>query len=93
MKRPANAPLFRLTVGFPPVLNFVLVASLALGLSACATLDHYEPETAIVPPQAYARDLPPSGIAENWWEGFGDPVLDGLVEEGRRLCVQAEASP
>ena len=64
------------------MMRAAILSLAALGLSACATLDHYEPETAIVPPQAFAGDLPPSGIAENWWEGFGDPVLNGLVEEG-----------
>ncbi|MCP9222602.1 efflux transporter outer membrane subunit [Erythrobacter sp. LQ02-29] len=51
-------------------------------LSACASLDPYPVDRPVTAPPVYAGDLPPSGVAANWWEGFGDPVLDTLVQQG-----------
>lgn len=54
----------------------------ALALSACASMEQYPAERPVLAPQAYAGDLPESGVAENWWRGFNDPVLEQLVEDG-----------
>ncbi|MBB3033850.1 efflux transporter outer membrane subunit [Alteriqipengyuania lutimaris] len=54
----------------------------ALALSACASIEQYPAERPVLAPQAYAGDLPESGVAEDWWEGFNDPVLEELVEQG-----------
>ncbi len=51
-------------------------------LSACASVPEVEPQTAIEPPPAFAATLPEAGADEEWWLGFGDPVLDDLIERG-----------
>ncbi|MGB3739233.1 MAG: TolC family protein [Pontixanthobacter sp.] len=53
-----------------------------VGLSGCAG-ENVEPvPTTIAAPPAYATNLPPSGLDEEWWRGFRDPVLDALIERG-----------
>ena len=52
-------------------------------LVACSTAaPPYAPEASITAPTAYAGDLPPSGVDDNWWRGFDDPVLTELVTDG-----------
>ena len=64
------------------MIRSLTLLSAATALSACASLDPYPVDRPVIAPQAYAGDLPPSGVAENWWQGFGDSVLDDLVEQG-----------
>ncbi|MEC8180274.1 MAG: TolC family protein, partial [Pseudomonadota bacterium] len=64
------------------MIRTLALLSAATALSACASLDPYPVDRPVIAPQAYAADLPPSGVAENWWQGFGDSVLDDLVEQG-----------
>ena len=64
------------------MIRALALLAAAAALSACASLDPYPAERPIIAPQAFAGDLPPSGVAANWWEGFGDPVLDDLIEQG-----------
>ncbi|WP_374408793.1 efflux transporter outer membrane subunit [Pelagerythrobacter sp.] len=54
----------------------------AVGLAGCASISDTPPEARIVAPVVYAADLPPAGLAEEWWKGFEDPALDALVERG-----------
>lgn len=64
------------------MIRHALLSLAMVGLSACATTDPYQTDRAMPAPATYAGNLPPSGVAEKWWEGFRDPVLDGLVEQG-----------
>lgn len=45
-----------------------------------------------LPPPGYATDLPPSGLIEDWWLGFDDPVLVRLVERGLEANLDVEAA-
>ncbi|WP_230293150.1 efflux transporter outer membrane subunit [Croceicoccus sp. Ery5] len=51
-------------------------------LSACAAGPQVDPRADIAAPPAFAADLPDAGTDDDWWKGFGDPVLDTLVERG-----------
>ena len=55
--------------------NFLVAVALAVGLAACTT-------TPTTPP---VLDLPPATAVdpslEQWWTAFGDPVLNGLIDE------------
>ena len=55
--------------------NFLVAVALAVGLAACTT-------TPTAPP---VLDLPPASAVdpslEQWWTAFGDPVLNGLIDE------------
>ena len=64
------------------MIRVAALACAALALSACASIDPYPAQRPVLAPQAYAGDLPASGVAETWWRGFQDPVLEELVEEG-----------
>ena len=64
------------------MIRTLALLSAATALTACASLDPYPVDRPVMAPQAYAGELPPSGVAENWWQGFGDPVLNDLVEQG-----------
>lgn len=57
----------------------------ALLLQGCATVATPPPSGAEVsPPAAWRTDAGPGvPIAQGWWRGFGDPVLDGLVDQAR----------
>lgn len=68
-----------------------LMACAAL-LGGCATV---APEPALPPvfaPASYATDLPPSGLDQDWWRGFNDPVLDRLIERGLAANLDVEAA-
>ncbi|MAL27443.1 MAG: RND transporter [Croceicoccus sp.] len=65
-----------------PIRRFLPVMLAASTLAACATVPEIEPQTAVDAPPAYSAALPEAGLADDWWEGFGDPVLDALVERG-----------
>ena len=54
----------------------------AVMLAGCATGPEPELVAVVVPPPVYATDLPPAGLDEAWWRGFGDPALNDLVARG-----------
>lgn len=62
--------------------RFGLLCLGAALLGACSTVPEVDAEGAIEAPQAYYADLPPSGLNDDWWKGFGDPALDELVARG-----------
>ena len=64
------------------MIRIAALSCAALALSACASIDPYPAERPVLAPKAYAGDLPESGVAEDWWEGFNDPVLEELVDQG-----------
>lgn len=51
-------------------------------LAACAgPAPRVPPEAAVMPPAGWRTNLGPgSPMDARWWQGFGDPVLSGLVE-------------
>jgi len=51
-------------------------------LAGCASTGPVAPETAIDAPPAFATDLPPAGLDDNWWRGFRDSELAALIERG-----------
>ncbi len=65
---------------------------LAAGLSACAVGPDYE-RPAVNPPDTFTTPAPAEvgDAAGPWWEGFGDPDLNALVERGltENLDIQA----
>jgi NodT family efflux transporter outer membrane factor (OMF) lipoprotein len=67
-----------------PSLKAVAFASAAgaLALSACSTVPRDKPAAPPLP-QAWTGAPEETGAVEriNWWTGFNDPVLDGLVDE------------
>ncbi len=73
--------------------RFGLILFAAALLAGCATTNRpLEREEIVLAPPAYATDLPPSGLAQHWWEGFRDPALDALVERGLAANLDAEAA-
>ncbi len=66
--------------------------AVACALAGCATVGPPAPVAQVAAPPRYARDLPPSGLAVQWWRGFGDPVLDALVERGLAANLDVEAA-
>lgn len=54
----------------------------ALLLAACASVPQPVPQIAAEAPPVYSANLPPSGLNDDWWKGFEDPVLDALIERG-----------
>ncbi|MEH6791792.1 efflux transporter outer membrane subunit [Parasphingorhabdus sp.] len=67
----------------------LLLGSLLAGCAGGAPGPDFTP---IAAPPSYAADLPPSGLAEQWWRGFGDPVLDELVERGLASNLDIDAA-
>ncbi|MGB3795689.1 MAG: efflux transporter outer membrane subunit [Alteraurantiacibacter sp.] len=64
----------------------------ALGLSACAGTMPVSMTPVMAPPPVYAGDLPPTGLDQEWWEGFDDPALDALVLRGLSANLDIDAS-
>lgn len=69
-----------------PGLRALCGLALALGLTGCATVgpDYREPEARL--PAEWDSAAPAEGALETealerWWQGFGDPVLEGLVRD------------
>ncbi len=65
--------------------NRTLVALLALSLGGCTVGPDYA-RPAVDSPAAWRIDYPKAAEVANtkWWEQFGDPVLDGLIETALR---------
>ena len=66
-------------------MSRVAILSASLGaalLAGCATVPEIDAPASVEAPVSYTADLPPSGLADDWWKGFGDPVLDDLIERG-----------
>ena len=67
------------------VLQTILVASLAITVSACAVgPDYQKPETPVPAEwatQPNAEKSVKGEIDQNWWKNFNDPVLNQLIEQ------------
>ncbi|WP_299309024.1 efflux transporter outer membrane subunit [uncultured Croceicoccus sp.] len=64
----------------------------ALALCACATAPVVVPPPVVSAPPEYAGDLPPSGLGQEWWQGFDDPVLAALIERGLAANLDIDAA-
>lgn len=67
---------------FPP-----LPIAASLLLCSCAAVPNLGEKPQIVAPESLASSASLTGIesqwpTDGWWQGFGDPALDGLIEEG-----------
>lgn len=69
--------------------RFIFVTTAIFGLlSACASVPDLGPAPNPVAPAALASDASFASAqqgqwpVEGWWRGFGDPVLDTLIDEG-----------
>lgn len=61
-------------------------------LSACTSPGPVALTPDVAAPPVYATDLPDAGLDGQWWEGFGDPVLDRLVERGLDSNLDIDAA-
>ena len=63
----------------------IAAACIAATLSACTVGPNYVRPTVDTPP-AWRIDYPKAADVANlkWWEQFGDPVLDDLIETALR---------
>jgi multidrug efflux system outer membrane protein len=61
-------------------------------LAGCATGPEPELVAVVVQPPVYATDLPPAGLDEAWWRGFGDPALNDLVARGLAANLDIDAA-
>lgn len=68
----------------------LLVGTALLG--GCATVAPEPVAPPVFAPASYATDLPPSGLEQDWWRGFNDPVLDALIERGLAANLDVEAA-
>lgn len=73
---------------FSPRVTAMMVAiSVSLVLGGCAAVPREGPAPVIAPPAAYAAERSLAAAASapwpgsQWWEGYGDPQLDALIEE------------
>jgi NodT family efflux transporter outer membrane factor (OMF) lipoprotein len=79
--------------------RFLLPLAAAGALSACAAVPHLGPEPQATPASAYATGqsfaAPPTAWPQDgWWRRYGDPQLDGLIDEALKSSpslVQAQA--
>lgn len=56
----------------------ILLASVTL--AGCAVGPNYEsPQMALTPTFMGAASIAPPAVDQDWWQGFGDPILAGLV--------------
>lgn len=87
-----NSTVFRLMHSASPFMTCTGSALAALLLAGCASVPPMGPSAAIAPPDHYlaAQSLAgPPGLgatpaawpSAGWWSGYGDPQLDGLIEE------------
>ncbi|GAB4061788.1 efflux transporter outer membrane subunit [Uliginosibacterium sediminicola] len=65
-----------------------LALLLALSLSACTTLgihsSYTTPAAQIAPQWQYAKDAPSGNavaVTQAWWQAFGDPALNALIQQ------------
>ncbi|UVI39615.1 efflux transporter outer membrane subunit [Qipengyuania spongiae] len=68
------------------------VLASALALAACAAGPEPELLAVVAPPPAYATDLPPSGLEQEWWASFDDAELDAIVERGLAVNLDIDAA-
>ena len=61
-------------------------------LAGCVTGPEPELVAVVVPPPVYATSLPPAGLDEAWWRGFGDPALNDLVARGLAANLDIDAA-
>jgi hypothetical protein len=68
---------------FTPTSLAALLASASL-IAGCSTMPRERPVAPPLPSAWPAAAPPPASPATltNWWNGFGDPTLDRLVDEG-----------
>lgn len=70
-----------------------LLIALGSGLAGClkptAAIDIHQDIDA---PATFSKDLPVSGLNENWWEGYSDPALTELVVQGLEANFDLAAS-
>ena len=66
-------------------LRVLFLLGLCGGVGGCTVGPDYR-RPALDVPAAYRLELPASAAAEDvdWWQGFGDPVLDRLVRQALR---------
>lgn len=72
----------------------------ALLLAACTVGPEYQPPVVDAPPQFQSQDVLRSlneGLADrsvraDWWSGFGDPILDTLVQAGLENSLEIAAA-
>lgn len=70
--------------------KYILIASSALLLSACTVGPDYEKPAINAPPQFVSQEVLQTlnegkeerDLADDWWTGFNDPILNQLVEAG-----------
>lgn len=72
--------------------HIVGATAMAVLLSACARTEPVTLAPEVSPPPVYATDLPPSGLDQEWWRGFEDPVLDTLVRRGLAANLDLDAA-
>lgn len=61
-----------------------MVTGLALALGACTVGPNYVRPSAAVPPayaEAHGAGAPGATIAAHWWQAYGDPGLDALLQQ------------
>lgn len=87
MPQPLNSPLRRVrraAQALPTLTVFVvaLASSLVLTLAGCASTEGIAPPAAkSLPPAALGvSETATAPVAADWWQGFGDTTLSGLVE-------------
>ncbi|WP_341858635.1 TolC family protein [Qipengyuania sp. GPGPB31] len=68
------------------------ILHVALAMSGCAGSEPVAIAPPIAAPAVYATDLPAAGLQEEWWLGFGDPVLDRLVRRGLEANLDIDAA-
>ena len=68
------------------------ILAVALAMSGCAGSEPVAIAPPIAAPAVYATDLPAAGLQEEWWLGFGDPVLDRLVRRGLEANLDIDAA-
>ena len=69
-----------------------IVVAVVLAMSGCAGSEPVAIAPPIAAPAVYATDLPAAGLQEEWWLGFGDPVLDRLVRRGLEANLDIDAA-
>jgi multidrug efflux system outer membrane protein len=62
----------------------VLLLAACASLGACLGEPYQRPELEVPAGFRIAVEETPQADDRQWWQGFGDPVLDGLVEEALR---------
>ncbi|MDR6504200.1 NodT family efflux transporter outer membrane factor (OMF) lipoprotein [Burkholderia ambifaria] len=68
------------------LLRRVAALAAALALAAGCTATRNGPLPAVAMPSNWASPVAPaaSTMAADWWRSFGDPVLDGLIDDALR---------